>query len=66
MSRLSEIKQGWWRWPENKLTGAVPWFIILRRLPFFPLIFCGMAISWLGVLGAYGLSSANEWWKEQI
>lgn len=48
----------WWRWPENKRTGLVPWFVILRRAVVTPLIFFGYALSFVGILIGYGAREA--------
>lgn len=52
------------RWPENKKTGLVPWFVILRRLIFWPILFIGMCICYVAILGGFGLQSANNFWKD--
>ena len=45
----------WYRWPENRKTGHVPWFVILRRLVFWPLLLLGMSITFLAAWGGHGL-----------
>jgi hypothetical protein len=52
----------WWRWPEDRRRGLVPWFIVLRRLLFLPLFAVALALGWLAVLGANGLREARQWW----
>ena len=51
------------RWPENKLTGVVPWFVIAWRLPWWPVLVAGMVLAWLGIAMMYGLSRAEEFWR---
>jgi hypothetical protein len=51
------------RWPEDPATGLVPWFVIVWRAAWMPLIFCGLAISWVGVLMANGYSQAKYFWR---
>jgi hypothetical protein len=50
------------RWPENKHTGLVPWFVIAWRLPWWLVLMIGMVISWIAVAMMYGLSRAEEFW----
>lgn len=59
-------KSPWYRWPENKLTGIVPWFVVLRRLFFWPFLFIGACIIFLAVLGGYGFREAMITWKNMF
>jgi len=54
----------WYRWPENFYEGKgyVPWFTILRRLVFFPLLVIGTSLAFLAVLLGHGLSEAKRFW----
>jgi hypothetical protein len=54
----------WLRWPENKLTGTVPWFVIAWRLPWMPFVYTGLAIAWFGVAMANGVNQANYFWRK--
>jgi hypothetical protein len=54
----------WLRWPENKITGRVPWFVVLWRLPWFLLIYIGISIAWVGVVCCYGINKAAQFWRD--
>ena len=54
----NSIPRPWWRWPENKHTGQVAWFVVLRRLAFMPFLWAGAVIMALAIIGAYGLDDA--------
>ena len=56
----------WYRWPENKETGVVPWFVILRRLIFWPLLVAGMSVAFVAVAGAFGISEARRFWRAAL
>jgi len=56
-------KQPWWKWPANKYkTGSttyyVPWYAVLRRILFSPIIFVGVLIITLGAFLMYGIDEA--------
>lgn len=51
------------RWPAKAGNGLVPWYVIARRAPGGVLIYCGLAIAWLGVLLANGYSQARHFWR---
>lgn len=51
------------RWPENRNTGLVPWFVIAWRALFMPLVYFGLAIAWLGVALANGPRQAMRFWS---
>jgi hypothetical protein len=54
------------KWPEDKQLGLVPWFVVLWRIPWFGLIYCGISIAYLGVLFCYGSRRASEFWHSVI
>lgn len=54
----------WYRWPENKQTGRVAWFIILRRLLFLPLLLISKCIMFVSILGGYGWYEAVKSWED--
>lgn len=53
----------WYLWPMGYIDNFVPWFIILRRLIFWPFLLLGMCITFLAVLGGYGLEEAKVTWR---
>ena len=53
------------RWPENRRTGLLPWFVILRRLLVYPFLFATICLFWLFTVIWYGgLYEANLFWDE--
>ena len=58
------MKTTWYRWPENKERGIVPWFVILRRLIFYPLPLTGKIITFVAVFGGFGFSEAKGEWNK--
>ena len=53
----------WYKWPRGYVEGYVPWYVALRRLVFFLTLLLGMCITYISVLGAFGLWEANNTWK---
>lgn len=51
------------RWPDNGINDWVPWYTILWRLPFIPIIYIGLAISFVGITFAKGLNAGIRFWK---
>jgi hypothetical protein len=51
------------RWPEDRSTGLVPWFVIAWRALFMPLVYGGLAVAWLGVALARGPRQAMRFWS---
>jgi len=53
-------KSPWYRWPESREKGRVAWFVILRRLIFWPALLLGKCITFLAILGAFGWREAKR------
>lgn len=53
----------WYLWPKGYIKGFVPWFTILRRLIFWPFLLAGMCLTFVAVLGGFGLDEAKETWR---
>jgi len=51
------------RWPEDKRKGIVPWFVIVRRLVFSPIIYIGIFVSMIGIFFGYGISKTKDFWE---
>jgi len=56
-------KSPWYRWPENPKTGRLPWFTILYRIIFFPLLLIGMSICFVAIFFMLGLHEAKDFWR---
>lgn len=54
----------WWRWPEDRRTGRVAWFVIARRVAFLPIYAAGVALAVAGCLLMYGPNEARRLWAE--
>jgi hypothetical protein len=54
------------RWPEDKVKGIVPWFVMLPRLLMIPFYCLGILISYVSILLSYGIKEANCWVKDQL
>ena len=39
-----------------------PWHVILRGTVFLPLYIVGLVISYIGLVGAWGVDEANRFW----
>lgn len=54
------------RWPENKRTGTVPWFVIVRRLVFWPIMTVGLFVAFIGIFCAFGSKEGIRFWNDEI
>jgi len=52
-----------YRWPENKRTGRVPWFVVLRRGLFVIPTAVVTLILFLLVLAGWGYQEAKQVWR---
>lgn len=50
----------WLRWPENKRTGRLPWFIAVWRLIWAPVIYTGILIICIGMFGCHGIKGVSS------
>jgi len=56
-------KSPWYRWPEDKRIGQVPWFVVVRRVAFFPLVLAGKVLIFLGTCGGWSVDEAIRDWR---
>ena len=55
----------WYLWPQGYYNkNFVPWFVILRRLMFFPLLLTGKSLTFLAIVGGFGAKEALVEWKK--
>lgn len=54
----------WYLWPQGFHRDFVPWFVILRRLLFWPLLLAGKCLTFVAVVGGFGLAEAIEEWRK--
>jgi hypothetical protein len=52
-----------WKWPETPMNGLVPWYLIAYRAVFMPIIYAGIALTWLGITLSNGPDTAKRWLK---
>jgi hypothetical protein len=57
-------KSAWYRWPENKHQGMLPWWTILRRLFFWPFLAVGASVTFLAILGGFGMYDAKDFLRK--
>jgi hypothetical protein len=55
----------WYRWPENYFDDKyyIPWFVITRRLIFWPLLLLGMSLTFVAITLAFNLKEAKRFWR---
>ena len=53
----------WYKWPQGYIDNIVPWYVALRRLIFWPLLVTGMCITFVAVLGGFGIYEAKRTWR---
>ena len=53
------------QFPAKQYNTLVPWYIIAIRLPFIPIVYLGLSITFFGLFFTSGLVRAIDWWKEQ-
>jgi hypothetical protein len=49
-----------WKWPATKANDMSPWYAIVRRLVFLPLVLVGVGIAAFGCLCAWGKKDAHR------
>ena len=54
----------WLSWPSTPNNDLVPWYQIVWRIIFLPLIYVGIVIAFVGVLLAYGYKDASNFWDK--
>lgn len=52
--KITTYKNQWYNWPSNKNNSLVPWYVIIRRATFWPLLLVSYLTGTLGVYLAYG------------
>lgn len=53
------------QYPAKQYNTLCPWYIIALRLPFIPVVYLGLSITFIGLFFTSGLDVAINWWKEQ-
>lgn len=48
-------------WPHTDANGLAPWYLIVWRALWFPVIYLGWGISYIGIAAGFGLTAANSW-----
>jgi len=63
----TSVNRVWFKWPENYFDSRpnlAPWYVIVRRLAFLPIIILGASLLWIGVACGYGFSEAERLRKD--
>jgi hypothetical protein len=61
------VNKVWFKWPENYFENRpnlVPWYTVMRRLTFLPIVLIGGSLLWIGVACAFGVEDAERIRKE--
>lgn len=53
-----------WKWPSKPENFLVPWYVIIRRLVFWPFLLFGRCLCFVAILGGFGLEDAIDEWKK--
>ena len=53
-------------WPSTSSNALVPWYKIVRRLTFWPLLLVGLTISYIAIALMFGLSGAEKFRRDQM
>lgn len=53
-----------WKYPKTQTNNWLPWYVILKRLLFSPIIFFGLIIIYFGLFCSYGKKRADKFWTE--
>lgn len=56
----------WWRWPEDRLAGRVPWFVVLRHALVMPVLLPAFALCFFAIACGWGISDARRWWRDSF
>lgn len=48
------------RWPNNRHHSYVPWWVVIWRLIFAPIMFLGMGLAFVAIIPMYGWRRAVE------
>lgn len=54
----------WYRWPENKRTGVVPWFVVLRRALFIVPLYALFATTAVVLACGWGVDAAVRFMRD--
>lgn len=50
----------WYKWPEDKYTGRVAWYTILRRVTCYPFVAAAVAVLFIALLCGWGYDTAER------
>lgn len=53
----------WYKWPQTRGTGLVPWYTIIRRALCWPFMVLGMAITFTAIWAGFGFKEARTFWR---
>lgn len=54
-----------YKWPSTEANDIAPWYIVLRRLPFAPFLYTGIAFTTIMVAAMWGIEAAHDWYERQ-
>jgi len=53
----------WLNWPKKPWNCLVPWYAVVWRLLWLPVLFPALWFSWLAIAIAYGPGKAMQFWR---
>lgn len=48
----------------NAYNGLAPWYVIIWRVVWAPVLYGGLALAWVAVLATHGRRRARKFWRE--
>lgn len=54
------------KWPSTPYNGLAPWYVVAYRTVWLPLIYGGLAITFVGIALSSGLGEAQYWLKRAV
>ena len=52
------------RWPARPGNDLFPWYVIIWRVLWAPVLYGGLALAWVAVLATHGRRRARKFWRE--
>lgn len=52
------------KWPHTPANCIAPWYILIWRALWFPIIYVGLGFTFVSLALCFGVTVALEWWKD--
>ncbi|MCK5609769.1 hypothetical protein KAR91_48305 [Candidatus Pacearchaeota archaeon] len=68
---IAVVLQRWvrwhvWHWPSKPENSYSPWYFILWKLIWWPVIYGGISLTYIGLLMTLGKNEADYWLRDAI